>query len=159
MDQLEDAINKFKTYQPIPSYAPETEDAFYKQMTEDQKFVHFNELAKELEDCLDVAGTIAGDLGVEVNIFLPGAADAQLAAKELVTASAATTALRMLRSKAAENGAASLKPNLDKVLQFLTDNNVEIPQSILDRLHKLEKTLSATTARTGSKGKSRGTGD
>lgn len=142
---LADSLQKLREL-PLPQYSEDDEDTFLQAMLKDKAHNKLSDAATDVEDSLSLISTIAKDLGIEMReLVAADIEEAEQSVNRVRCAVATTTVLRILRSKAASQGSAGLLPNIELTCGFIEENNVKIPEKLLEQFHKLRDRLQLQT--------------
>jgi hypothetical protein len=142
---LQLSVTKVENLGTLPDYSAETEKDFMMAMTADGLTKTLTALASEIEETLRIAHETCQGLGMtdadDFEKFLPGQDAAQQLVKSLMEKVSATTCLKILNSKAAQQKAVNLAPNVEATLNFIRSNSVTVPEAIMARMHELRDKL------------------
>lgn len=149
VSKLLDNIDGLK---PFPVFEEGKEQAYLNYFKD--KHSNLTQWVDELEGHLKQAEQNGSELGIPTTQVLPSVDSAKQAVKEGLSVAALNTRLRILSSKAASNASAILMPSIEKTLDFISGNGLEVPDGIKKRMAETLESLKAAAGGTKSKQRS-----
>ncbi len=145
-ETLDQALQKFEKFRPLPVFSADSEQDFLKAMMQDKLSSELMTLATDIEGTLRIAEQFCKDLGLDEpnrKEFLPGQDKAIGCVKEMLGLASLATCLKILLSKAAKCKAPSLASNVEATLNFINENSIDLPDTIRKRMLELQSNLSS----------------
>ena len=130
----------------IPTYTEHQFQSFLNAMLQDGKHRLLAGHITALEKCLKTVKADSADLDVKPSDILPEFEEAQREVKRFLTVSCMTTCAKILCSKAASNGSATLKASLDATLDFAKSEGLDLPTDMVAEMSSVQLKLAKSSS-------------